>query len=75
MTKPILDTVLFVVWIAAYLGAVFWIARYRTAKAHALGPTGRSDYRAEKDIGLRLAVLGVGILLLLLAYAVTRAIG
>lgn len=72
--KPLLDAILFLAWVAVYLGAVSWVSRYRKARAHALGPTGRTDYRAEKDLGLRLALLAFGALLLFLAYVATRAV-
>ena len=73
--KPLLDTVLFLAWVLVYLAGISWVSRYCKARAHALGPTGRSDYRADKDITLWLAVFVLGVLLLLLAYVATRAIG
>lgn len=71
----LLDTILFLAWITVYLAVVFWIGHYRRARAHALGPTGRSDYRADKDMGLWLTVFVVGVLLFFVVYFVTRALG
>ncbi len=70
--KPLLDVVLFLVWVTVYLAAVSYVSHYRKARAHAIGPAGRTDYRSDKDVGLRLAVLALGTLTLLLAYAAIR---
>ena len=72
--KPLLDAVLFLAWVSVYLFAVSWVSRYRKARVHALGPSGRSDYRADKDIILWLTVFVIGVLLFFLAYAATMAV-
>ena len=73
--KPLLDVALFLAWIAAYLTAVSWVARYRKTKAHALGPTLHTGYRTDKDIALRLLILLLGAVMLLVGYLATRVIG
>ncbi len=73
--KPLLDTVLFLAWVAAYLIAVSWVARYRKAKVHALGPSRHTDYRTDKDMALRLAILILGAVMLLVGYFATRMVG
>jgi hypothetical protein len=73
--KPLLDVVLFLAWVTAYLAAVFWVARYRKMKAHALGPTLHTDYRTDKDITLRLLILILGAVMLFVGYFATRMIG
>jgi hypothetical protein len=72
--KPLLDTLLFLAWVLVYLLAISWVTHYRKARIHALGPMGRSDYRADKDIILRLTVFVVGILLFVLVYVATNAV-
>ncbi len=72
--KPLLDTLLFLAWVSVYLVAISWVSRYRKARAHALGPTGRVDYRTDKDMGLWLAVFVLGVALFFLAYLATRAV-
>lgn len=72
--KPLLDTILFLAWVTVYLGAISWVSRYRKARVHALGPSGRSDYRADKDIILWFSVFVVGVLLLVLAYVATNVV-
>jgi hypothetical protein len=72
--KPFLDAVLFLAWVSVYLAAVSWVSRYRKRRLHALGAAGRTDYRADKDTGLWLAVFVLGVLLFFLAYLATRAI-
>ncbi len=72
--KPLLDTVLFLAWVSVYLLAISWVTNYRKARVHALGPSGRSDYRADKDIVLWITVFVVGILLLVLVYVATNAV-
>ncbi len=72
--KPLLDSVLFLAWVSVYLLAISWVSRYRKARVHALGPMGRSDYRADKDIILWLSVFVVGILLFALVYVATNAV-
>jgi hypothetical protein len=73
--KPFLDTVLFLAWVSVYLVAISWVSRYRKARVHALGPSGRSDYRVDKDITLWLTVFVLGVLLFFLAYVATKAVG
>jgi hypothetical protein len=73
--KSLLDTVLFATWVSVYLAGISWVSRFRRARVHALGPSGRSDYRADKDIVLWLTVFVLGVLLFLLAYVATQAIG
>jgi hypothetical protein len=73
--KTFLDTAFFVAWVAAYLATISWVSRFRRARVHALGPSGRSDYRTDKDIVLWLTVFVLGVLLFLLAYVATQAIG
>lgn len=72
--KPLLDVVLFLAWVAAYLTAVFWVARYRKTKAHALGPALHTDYRTDKDITLRLLILILGAVMLFVGYFATRTV-
>ena len=72
--KPLWDTVLFLVWVSAYLGAISWVSRYRKTRVHAQGPSGQSEYRADKDIGLWLTVFLLGVLLFFLAYVATRGL-
>ena len=70
----LLDTILFLAWITAYLAVVFWVGYYRRARAHALGPTGRSDYRADKDMALRIMVFVVGVVSFFLVNLMTQAL-
>lgn len=73
--KLLLNAALFLAWVTVYLTSVSWITRYRKARAHALGATGRSDYRADKDIGLWLTVFALGVLLFFAACLATWMIG
>ncbi len=73
--KPLFDALLFLVWVAVYLTAVLWIARYRKTKAHALGPALHTEYRTDKDIALRLLIFVLGVVMLLLGYVATRLVG
>ena len=73
--KPLLDTILFLAWVSAYLAAVFWVGRYRRARVHALGLSSRYEYRADKDVTLWLMVFVLGILLFLAVYLVTSVVG
>lgn len=72
--KPILDTVLFVIWVSAYLTAVACAARYRRARVHSFSDPVQGEYRADKDVGLRLAMLVVGALLGWLVYLAATTI-
>lgn len=73
--KPILDSVLFLLWVAVYLTTVSWIARSRKAKVHALGPDRHTDYRSDQDIVLRVAIFILGAVMLVVGYLATRVIG
>jgi hypothetical protein len=72
--KLLVDTILFLAWITAYLAAVFWVGCSRRARAHALGLTGRIDYRADKDVALRILVFMVGVVSFFLMYLATQAL-
>lgn len=73
--KSLLDAILFLAWVTAYLTAVSWVARYRKARVHALGPSRYMEYRSDRDIALRLAILVLGAVMLLVGYFATRMIG
>ncbi len=73
--KALVNILFFLAWVIGYLGAVSWVTRCRKAKAHALGPSGNTDYRADKDAILRLAILILGAAMLLVGYFATRMIG
>lgn len=73
--KSLLDAILFLFWVAAYLTAVSWVARYRKMKVHALGPGRVTEYRTDKDMALRLAILILGAVMLLVGYVATRMVG
>ena len=75
MMRVIVNTLLFLAWIAVYLSLAYGIVRYRRAQACALGMHGRGEYRAEKDPGVRIAVFLVGILLCAAVYFVLRTLG
>ena len=72
--RVIVNTLLFLAWIAAYLSLAYGIVRYRRAQACALGMHGRGEYRAEKDPGVRIAVFLAGLLLCAAVYFVLRAL-
>ncbi|HSB78459.1 MAG TPA: hypothetical protein VLM91_06710 [Candidatus Methylomirabilis sp.] len=72
--KPLLDAVLFLAWVSAYLMAVAFAARYRRAKAHPPSDPAQSDYRADRDMGLRIAMLVLGLLLCYLTYLAATGI-
>jgi hypothetical protein len=71
--KLLVDDVLLVIWVAAYLATTYGIACYRRARAHTSGGFERNEYRAEKDAGLRVIVCLVGALLGVGAYFASRA--
>jgi len=73
--KTFIDIILIVVWVIAYLSAVYGVAHYRRSRALALGLATASEYRAEKDPVLWLAVFLAGTLLGAAVYLATMAMG
>jgi hypothetical protein len=73
--RPVLNALLFLLWVSAYLTVVACLARYRKARAHALGNAVQSDYRADKDVGLWVAMMVLGVLLFWLVHLATMTIG
>ena len=61
--KPLLDVILILVWLSAYLGAVYFAGQYRRARVRALGVAGRDEFRAEKDVGVWCVTLVTGVML------------
>ena len=72
--KPLVDSVLFLAWISVYLLMVLFASRHRMARVQASGRWGKGDYRADKDIILRLSVFVIGVVLLFLMYLATKAV-
>ena len=70
--KTFIDIILVLVWVVAYLAVVNAVGQYRKARAHASGPVGRSEYRADRDVALKLVVLVVGVLSVVVIYALSR---
>jgi hypothetical protein len=73
--KTIIDLVSFLAWVVAYLSAVSWAARYRYGRTHALPTPAFSDYRADRDLGLKLFLLVFGLLTFGLVYYLNRVLG
>jgi hypothetical protein len=71
--KLILNSVLLVAWVGVYLGALYWLGLHRKARSYALVAPGY-QYRAERDLGLRLAAFLLGSLLAYLAYLASSAL-
>jgi hypothetical protein len=75
MMRPLFDSLVFVLWVAAFLGTAYAIASYRRTRARSLEGAVRDEYRAEKDAGLRVIVFLVGILLAVGVFLAGRALG
>jgi hypothetical protein len=73
--KIIASLVSFLVWVAVYLLAVSWAARYRYGRTHALPTPALNDYRADRDLGLKLFLLVFGLLSFGVVYYLNRALG
>jgi len=72
--KPLLDAILFLAWVTAYLSMVSWVSRYRRTRVHPLDSSGASEYRADRDMTLWVTVFVLGVGLLFLTYLVSQAI-
>jgi hypothetical protein len=72
--RHIAEACLFLMWVTVYLGAVYWIGNHRRAKLGTAAGSGAQGYRADKDVGLWIAVFAVGVFLLALAYLGTQVI-
>jgi len=73
--KLLLDVILILAWLSAYLGVVYFAGQYRRARVRALGIAGRGGFRAEKDLGVWFVTLVTGILLGAAAFFVTTVFG
>lgn len=73
--KTLMEITLLLAWLAAYLGVAYGIGNYRRGRLRTLGIGGRSDFRAEKDWGVWLALLVTGILLGATAFLAAQALG
>jgi hypothetical protein len=71
--KLILNSVLLVAWVGAYLGALYWIGLHRKARSYALVAPGY-QYRAERDLGLWVVAFLFGSLLAYVAYLASSAL-
>jgi hypothetical protein len=73
--KTIPDIIVFVAWVAASLTVVSVVGHYRRTRAHVVGPAGRNEYRADRDIALQLIVFLIGVLSVVVIYALGRMVG
>jgi hypothetical protein len=73
--KTLMEIALLLAWLAAYLGVTYGVGNYRRGRLRALGIGGRSDFRAEKDWGVWLALLVTGILLGATAFFAAQTLG
>ncbi len=69
----IANSVLLLTWVGAYLAVWCAVAQYRRTRAFALVAQG-DQYRAERDMALRLITLAAGSILGLLIYLASVAI-
>ncbi len=73
--KIIVNLASFLAWVVVYLSAVSWAARYRYGRMHALPTPALSDYRADRDLGLKFLLLVFGLLSLGVVYYLNRVLG
>jgi len=73
--KTALEIALLLTWLAVYLGVAYGVGQYRRSRLRALGVIGRSDFRAEKDWGVWVALLVAGVLLGATAFLASLALG
>ncbi len=73
--KPLLAAGLLLVWLSLWLTGIYWISRYRQARAYGVtaGPGG--EYRADKDAAVRLLAFLLGVGLLAAIFLVSRMAG
>lgn len=73
--KTLMEIALLLTWLAAYLGFAYAVGQYRRSRLRALGISGRSDFRAERDVGVWVALLVTGLLLGASAFFAALALG
>jgi hypothetical protein len=73
--KTAVEIALLLTWLAVYLGVAYEVGLYRRSRLRALGVIGRSDFRAEKDLGVWFALLVAGLLLGATAFFAAQALG
>jgi hypothetical protein len=73
--KTFIDVILIVAWVLVYLAVVNAVGQYRRARAHASGSTARTEYRADRDVALKLVVLFIGAFSVVVIYALSRMVG
>jgi hypothetical protein len=66
---------IYLAWVIAYLAIAHWTALFRWRRSGVLGDAGTSQYRADKDPILVFVVFCAGIILALMAYLATKALG
>jgi hypothetical protein len=71
--KSLLDILLLLAFIVTFLGLVYAVGQIRGARLKARGARGGGQYQAERDPGVRAAILIVGLLLGVAAYFVSQA--
>jgi ABC-type thiamin/hydroxymethylpyrimidine transport system permease subunit len=73
--KTLLNVVLVLAWLSAYLSVVYVAGQYRRTRARAVGAVGRDEFRAETDLGVWFVTLVTGILLGAVAFFAAQAFG
>ena len=73
--KTVFEIALLLTWLAVYLGVAYGVGSYRRSRLRALGVTGHSEFRAERDFGVWVALLITGLLLGVTAFVAAQALG
>ena len=73
--KTLLNTIVVVVWLALSLAAVSLVGHYRKRHAYGGGGTTRDQYRADRDLALQLIVFFIGVLSVVVIFALNRVAG
>ena len=73
--KTAVEIALLLTWLVAYLGVAYGVGNYRRARLRAHGVTERSEFRAERDLGVWVALLITGLLLDVTAFVAAQALG
>lgn len=73
--RTILHMIAFVAWVAMSLAVVSLVGHYRRMQAHVGGAVGHDEYRADRDVVLQLIMLLIGVLSVVVIYALGRMVG
>jgi hypothetical protein len=73
--KYVLDMMVVLTWLGMSLAVVSLVGHYRMTHAGVRGADNRNEYRADRDMALKIIVFAIGVLSVIVMFGLNRLVG